>query len=240
MRFDEPVPADLRTVGQVGFRVRTKAENRVILRYFPVGPIQCNCIVLADERSREAIVVDPGDDADAITRALRDLDVNVTAVIATHAHIDHVGALAALKQATRAPAMLHEADVPLYENLAVQAAWLGVATPPLTSIDQFLKEGDRLNFGPHSLRVIHTPGHSPGSLSFVVNTQPETILSGDTLFAGSIGRTDLWGGSYAEIMRSILNKLIVLGDDAVVVPGHGPQTTIGTERRTNPFIVERA
>jgi hydroxyacylglutathione hydrolase len=220
------------------FPKRPKPAARMILRYFPVGPIQCNCIIMTDDRSRDTIVVDPGDEIDTIASALQDLEANVVAIVATHAHIDHVGAVAELKHRTKAPAMLHEADLPLYENIAAQAAWLGVPTPKVTKIDKFLKEGESLSFGAHTLRVIHTPGHSPGSVSFVVDSQPQTILSGDTLFAGSIGRTDLWGGSYNEIVRSIRNKLLVFQDDVVVVPGHGPQTTIGTERRTNPFIIQ--
>jgi hydroxyacylglutathione hydrolase len=224
---------------QGAFPRRTKPAARMILRYFPVGPIQCNCIIMIDDRSRDAIVVDPGDEIDTIASALQDLKANVVAAIATHAHIDHVAAIAELKQRTKAPAMLHEADLPLYENIAAQASWLGVPTPKVTKIDKFLKEGEILNFGAHALRVIHTPGHSPGSVSFVVDSEPETILSGDTLFAGSIGRTDLWGGSYNEIMRSIRTKLLVFQDDVVVVPGHGPKTTIGAERRTNPFIIQQ-
>jgi hydroxyacylglutathione hydrolase len=224
---------------QGAFPRRTKPAARMILRYFPVGPIQCNCIIMIDDRSRDAIVVDPGDEIDTIASALQDLKANVVAAIATHAHIDHVGAIAELKQRTKAPTMLHEADLPLYENIAAQASWLGVPTPKVTKIDKFLKGGEVLNFGAHVLRVIHTPGHSPGSVSFVVDSEPETILSGDTLFAGSIGRTDLWGGSYNEIMASIRNKLLIFNDDVVVVPGHGPKTTIGAERRTNPFIIQQ-
>lgn len=212
----------------------------MILKYFPVGPIACNCVILGDERTKAAIVVDPGDDVERITAVLRQYELSVAAIVATHAHIDHVGGLAALKQMTGAPILLHEADMPLYENIAVQAAWLGVPTPPVDEIDRYLTEGKPLDFGEHALHVIHTPGHSPGSVSFVLEEREPIILSGDTLFAGSIGRTDLWGGSFAEIMRSIRTKLLALDDKTVVIPGHGPQTTIGSERRTNPFIVQEA
>jgi hydroxyacylglutathione hydrolase len=236
MRFDKPVGSALRTTVQGGFAARTKLASRVMLRFFPVGPIACNCVIVADDRSKHAVVVDPGDDAEVIVHTLRELQLNPVALLATHAHIDHVGALAGVKSATAARAMLHEADVPLYENLAIHASWLGVSTPAVTKIDGFLDDGDVLTFGSHSLRVIHTPGHSPGSISFFIDGLQPTLLSGDTLFAGGIGRTDLWGGSFEQIMRSIKNKLLTLDDGVVVVPGHGPQTTIGTERRTNPFV----
>jgi hydroxyacylglutathione hydrolase len=217
-----------------------KPHYQVIIEYFPVGPIQCNCIIVADERTKEAIVVDPGDEVERISAALRRLGANVVAIVATHAHIDHVAALAELKTLIGVPVMLHEADLPLYENLAIQAAWLGVPTPPVTRIDRYLKEGERVDFGAHALRVIHTPGHSPGSLSFAAEGKTSVILSGDTLFAGGIGRTDLWGGSQREIMHSIRSKLLAFEDSTAVIPGHGPQTTIGVERRTNPFIIEQA
>ena len=185
-----------------------------------------------------AIVVDPGDDVGRIIDALKRHGLKVKAIIATHAHIDHVGALASLKQLTGAPAMMHEGDVPLYEHLAQQAAWLGVPTPSTTTLDRLLVEGQRIDVGGRALQVVHTPGHSPGSVSFVVDENIPTVLSGDTLFAGSIGRTDLWGGSFPEIIESIRRKLLTFPDEVVVVPGHGPLTTIGAERATNPFLVE--
>jgi glyoxylase-like metal-dependent hydrolase (beta-lactamase superfamily II) len=194
--------------------------------------------VLADERGRQAIVVDPGDEVERILAVLKKHGLTVGAIVATHAHIDHVGALASLKQLTGAPAMIHEGDVPLYEHLAEQAAWLGVAVPRSTTLDRYLKESQPLEFGACKLEVVHTPGHSPGSVSFIAEDVAPVVLSGDTLFAGSIGRTDLWGGSFDEIMRSIRGKLLAFDDNVIVVPGHGPQTTIGDERRTNPFLVE--
>jgi len=210
----------------------------LILEHFPVGPLQCNCVIIGDEQTKSAIVVDPGDDLEQIVDALKRHELKVKAIIATHAHIDHVGALAALKELSGAPAMMHEGDVPLYEHLAQQAAWLGVPTPSTTTLDRLLKEGERLDVGGRTLQVVHTPGHSPGSVSFVVDEVIPTVLSGDTLFAGSIGRTDLWGGSFPEIIESIRRKLLTLPDEVVVVPGHGPLTTIGAERATNPFLVE--
>ena len=208
----------------------------MIVEQFPVGPLQCNCIILGDETSKDAIVIDPGDEGDRIFAALQRHGLTVRAVVATHAHIDHVGALANLKKLTGAAAMIHEADVPLYEHLAEQAQWIGVPVPEVTTLDRYLRDGDRLAIGTRALDVLHTPGHSPGSLSFVLDDASPLVFAGDTLFAGSIGRTDLWGGSFPEIIESIRRKLLTLPDEAVVLPGHGPRTTIGTERETNPFL----
>ena len=225
-------------IGQGSFRCRTNTSPILILEHFPVGPLQCNCIIIGDEQTKNAIVVDPGDDVSRIVDALGRHDLKVKAIIATHAHIDHVGGLASLKQLTGAPAMIHEGDVPLYEHLAEQAEWLGVPTPSTTTLDRFLVEDERLDVGGHALHVLHTPGHSPGSVSFVLDETTPTVFSGDTLFAGSIGRTDLWGGSFPEIIESIRRRLLTFPNDVVVIPGHGPLTTIGTERTTNPFLVE--
>ncbi len=212
----------------------------MILEHFPVGPLQCNCVVIADEQTKQAIVVDPGDEVERIFDILKRHELTLRAIVATHAHIDHVGALASLKALTGAPAMIHEADAPLYEHLAEQAAWLGIAPPSTTTLDRFLQEGDRLAFGGRALDVLHTPGHSPGSVSFVLDEASPLVLSGDTLFAGSIGRTDLWGGSFTQIIESIRGKLLRFPDEVIVVPGHGPRTTIGAERESNPFLVEQA
>jgi glyoxylase-like metal-dependent hydrolase (beta-lactamase superfamily II) len=157
-------------------------------------------------------------------------------IIATHAHIDHVGGIEKLKRATGAAVLMHEADLPLYQNLALQAAWLGVRPPEAVEVDQFLKDGDAVNWGPHSLEVLHTPGHSPGSLCLHLPGAERRIFSGDTLFQSSIGRTDLWGGSFDQILRSIKNTLLPFPDATPVFPGHGPATTIGEERETNPFL----
>ena len=209
----------------------------MIVETLPVGALQCNCTILGDEQSRRALVIDPGDEVEAIAEILRRHNLTVAVIVATHAHIDHVGGLAALKDMTGAPAMLHEADVPLYEHMAEQAKWLGVATPPVTTLDGYLKDGLRIAFGGRAAEVIHTPGHSPGSCSFVVPERVPILFTGDTLFAGGIGRTDLWGGSFDEIIESIRKKLFEFGDDVIAVPGHGPKTSIGRERRTNPFLV---
>jgi hydroxyacylglutathione hydrolase len=208
----------------------------VIVEILPVGALQCNCVILGDEKSKTAIVVDPGDEIERIIAVLGKHGLSVCAIVATHAHIDHVGGFADLKELTGAKSMIHEADVPLYENLAMQAQWLGVEPPRMTTIDAMLNESAGVAFGASKLDVHHTPGHSPGSVSFVFPDVVPLLLSGDTLFSGSIGRTDLWGGSYDTIIASIRAKLLAMPDETVVIPGHGPTTTIGVERRSNPFL----
>lgn len=202
----------------------------------PVGMLACNCSILGDETAREAVVIDPGDDIEQISKILAKHDLRLKYIIATHAHIDHVGGIEKLKKATGAPVLMHKNDLPLYQSLAMQADWLGVEAPGITEVDQFLKEGDALRWGNLCLEVLHTPGHSPGSLSLHLPGENQRILSGDTLFQGSIGRTDLWGGSFDEILRSIHNRLLIFPDQTPVFPGHGAPTTIGEEREYNPFL----
>jgi glyoxylase-like metal-dependent hydrolase (beta-lactamase superfamily II) len=211
----------------------------VIIESFPVGALMCNCVIVGDEQSGEAIVIDPGDDVERIKELLDRHNFRVRAIVATHGHIDHVGGIARLKDLTGAPAMLHEADVPLYENIAVQAQWLGVPPPPTTQLDGHLRDAQGLDFGGQRLEVRHTPGHSPGSVSLVAPLDVPIVFAGDTLFAGSIGRTDLWGGSMDQILESIHTALLTMPDESVVLPGHGPRTTIGAERATNPFLGEK-
>jgi len=211
--------------------------ERLIVEHLPVGPLQCNCVIVGDPITKRALVVDPGDEVDRIAALLERHGLRVSALVATHAHIDHVGALAALKALSGAPAIMHEADLPLYRELAMQAEFLGVALPEATVIDRFVEDGARIEFGKRHASVEHTPGHTPGSISLVLAGAAPRVLSGDTLFSGSIGRTDLWGGSFEGIMRSIRTKLLALPDDTIVLPGHGPETTIGIERRSNPFLV---
>lgn len=209
----------------------------MILETFPVGPLHCNCVIIADERSKDALVLDPGDEIERVFETLERHGLKARAIAATHGHIDHVGGFAELKRLTGAPAFLHDADHPLYEELAMQAQWLGIAPPSVTPLDGGLDEAKGLDVGGVRFDVKHTPGHSPGSVSLIVPLETPLLLSGDTLFAGSIGRTDLWGGSFDEIIRSIRAKLLTLPDETVVIPGHGPRTTIGIERRTNPFLI---
>ena len=207
----------------------------MIVDVLVVGPLQCNCVILGDVASKTAIVVDPGDEVDRIVEALARHEMRAVAIVATHAHIDHVGGIAELKARTGAPALLHHADVPLYEALAEQAEWLGVVPPAVAKLDGTLDVTTELAVGTSPVTVLHTPGHSPGSVCFRIADQ-RLVLSGDTLFAGSIGRTDLWGGSFEQIIASIRSQLLALPDETNVIPGHGPATTIGQERRSNPFL----
>jgi len=208
----------------------------MIHEILPVGMLACNCSIVGDENTGEAVVIDPGDETERVQEVLAKHKLRAKYIVATHAHIDHVGGLEQLKRATAAAVLMHAADLPLYQNLAVQAEWLGLLPPNVVEVDQFLKEGDALHFGPFGLEVLYTPGHSPGSLSLHLPGVHERIFSGDTLFQGSIGRTDLWGGSYHKILRSIRDRLLVFPDDTPVYPGHGSPTTIGQERETNPFL----
>jgi hydroxyacylglutathione hydrolase len=257
----------------------------------PVGMLQCNCSIIGDPVTREALVVDPGDEVTRILDLLGRHKLTVKAIVSTHAHIDHVGGLSKLHQYTGAPVLMHRDDLPLYHAMDVQAAFLGVLPPELTDVDQLLKEGDVLRWGGFEAQVIHTPGHTPGSVSLylphdagkvtvagvpkkvtakdeagdetatasllkkpvdrhgseetavpdeseriVPRARAPQVFSGDTLFAGSIGRTDLWGGSMEQIMESLRTKLMHLPDETIVHPGHGPVTTIGNERHLNPFL----
>lgn len=210
----------------------------MIVATVPVGLLQCNCTILGDPASGEALVVDPGDEADKVGAALRRHGLRCTAIVNTHAHIDHVGANHPLKQATGARLLLHEADLPLYDNLRAQSEWLGgvIPEPVRADLDAHLQQGDRVRAGGVVVEVLHTPGHTPGSVCFHLEGAEPLLLSGDTLFAGSIGRTDLWGGDFAQEIASIRTRLLTLDDSTRVIPGHGPETTIGRERRYNPFL----
>jgi len=210
----------------------------MIHEIIPVGLLACNCSILGDENSGDAVVIDPGDEIDRVQEILARHNLRVKYIVATHAHIDHVGGIEQLKLATGAAVLMHQADLPLYQNVGMQAKWLGVAAPGVVEVDQFLKEGDKLRCGALALDVLHTPGHSPGSLSLHCSGGQQRIFSGDTLFQGSIGRTDLWGGSLQELLRSISSRLLVFPDEMPVFPGHGDPTTIGEEREHNPFLRE--
>ena len=276
-----------------GLPALNAAQESLIHITIPVGMLQCNCSIIGDPLTREAIVVDPGDEVTRILDLLGRRRLTVKAIVSTHAHIDHVGGLSKLHQYTGAPVLMHRDDLPLYQAMEMQASFLGVLPPDLTEVDQLLKEGDILRWGSLEAQVIHTPGHTPGSVSLYLphdegkvsltdkdaksrstanaeggdgaekavesndsggsdsrsrNSFSESrdsekheirvpqLLAGDTLFAGSIGRTDLWGGSMDEIMESLRGKLMQLPDATIVHPGHGPMTTIGRERETNPFL----
>lgn len=208
----------------------------LIHEVLPVGWLQCNCHVVGDPVTREAIVVDPGDEPEQILAVLRKHNFKVKQIVITHAHPDHVGGAAKLKAATGAPVLMHPDDLWLLENVPMQCAAFGFPAPPAVTLDQPLRAGDELRWG-EGLRAqaLHTPGHTPGSLCLYLPEQ-RFLLAGDTLFAGSIGRTDLWGGSTESILRSIHTHLLALDDATVVFPGHGPETTIGAERKRNPFL----
>ena len=210
----------------------------MIVRTFPVGPLQCNCTVIGDEATKQAIVVDPGDEPETVLAALRAEGLTCKAILITHTHLDHVGGNQAVKDATGARLMLHEADLPLYDNLKAQAEWMGgmLQAPIRAEVDEHVHQGDLVKAGALSAEVLHTPGHTPGSLCFRLGGDQPLVLSGDTLFAGSIGRTDLWGGDFDQEIASIKNRLLALDDKTRVIPGHGPETTIGRERLKNPFL----
>jgi glyoxylase-like metal-dependent hydrolase (beta-lactamase superfamily II) len=204
---------------------------------FPVGPFGCNCSIVADEASKTAIVIDPGGDFDEIAALLAQHQLRVTAIVHTHTHIDHVGATPALQRLSGAGAHIHEADRLLYDMLPVQAALLGVPQVERCDMEGSLNDGAAFSFGRFELGVIHTPGHTPGSVSFSLATPKGPLLfSGDTLFRRSIGRTDLWGGDHDQILESIQRRLLTLADETIVIPGHGPQTTIAAERSGNPHL----
>ena len=206
----------------------------MIHEILPVGLLQCNCSIFGDEQSREAIVIDPGDNIDDILAILEKHALRVKAIVITHAHIDHIGGAAKLKAATGAPVLMNQDDQELYDHLDVQASWLGMETPSRTAIDDAARDGDVLTLGPAEFRVLHTPGHTQGSISLWIPAENK-LIAGDTLFRDSIGRTDLPGGNPRQILRSIEDKLLGLPEETVVVPGHGPNTTIGREKERNPF-----
>ena len=210
----------------------------MIHKILPVGMLACNCHIVGDETSGEALVIDPGDEVERIQQVLASHKLKVKLIVATHAHIDHVGGLAELQKFTGAPVLMHQEDMPLYQNLAMQAAWVGMEAPAVIEVSGFLRDGDALRWGAFNAEVIATPGHSPGSLSLYMPGDDGRLFSGDTLFQGSIGRTDLWGGDFRQIINSIRQRLLALPDATPVFPGHGPATTIGVERESNPFLLQ--
>ncbi|MFO0593043.1 MAG: MBL fold metallo-hydrolase [Polyangiaceae bacterium] len=204
---------------------------------FPTGPLGCNCSLVVDPQSKQAIVVDPGGDFDEIQRRLQKAEAKVVAIVHTHTHIDHVGATAPLQAWTSAPAQIHEADRFLYDMLPVQAAMIGIDQPETCELEGSLVDDRVIHAGAVAMQVLHTPGHTPGSCTFVAKLgNAQVAFAGDTLFRRSIGRTDLWGGDSDLILRSIKNKLYSLDEATKVITGHGPSTTIGEERRGNPFV----
>ena len=208
-------------------------QSQFVIRTFPVGPLQCNCSVIGDSISGRALVIDPGGDADQILALVKELDLTVVAIIHTHAHLDHILAAGEIKKATGAPIFLHESDQFLWDLVDQQCAMFGVPPVTLPDPDHYLKDDQALECCGGV--AIHTPGHTPGSVSFWFE-QYKTLIAGDTLFSGSIGRTDLPGGDFDQIVTSIKERIYSLDDEAVVVTGHGPNTTIGSEKVTNGFV----
>lgn len=200
-----------------------------------VGPLQCNCSVVGDESSRQAMVIDPGDDISEIMAIVEKHGLTVKQIVITHAHIDHVGGAMKLKKLTGAPILLNQNDETLLKMLSIQATWIGVAPPENVVVDQHIGDADTLRAGSLEASVIHTPGHTEGSVCLYFPAEGK-LIAGDTLFAGSIGRTDLPGGDTRKILTSLHTRVLALPDETIVIPGHGELTTIGEERETNPFL----
>jgi hydroxyacylglutathione hydrolase len=209
----------------------------MIHEILPVGPLRCNCSIIGDDATREAMVIDPGDDISKIVAILQKHNLSVKQIVITHAHIDHVGGAMKLRALTGAPIFLNQDDYTLLKMLDVQAAWLGMAAPEAVEIDQSPTHGDSLRTGSLVSTVLHTPGHTQGSICLYFPAEKK-LIAGDTLFAGSIGRTDLPGGSFEKIIGSLKGHLLALPDETVVIPGHGALTTIGDERESNPYLQE--
>jgi hydroxyacylglutathione hydrolase len=221
-------------------------KRKLIHEILPVGWLQCNCSIVGDPETKECVVIDPGDEVERILQVIARHDLKVRAIVNTHAHIDHVGGLRKMREVTGAPVEMHSADLELYRMLDVQAAMMGIPPPEMTEVDILLREGDAVRWGAYAAEVMHTPGHTPGSICLHLPavagagqgrvSEAGLLFAGDTLFAGSIGRTDLWGGSFEQLLLSLRSKLLALPDATIVYPGHGPSTSIGRERRSNPFL----
>jgi hydroxyacylglutathione hydrolase len=211
----------------------------MIHEILPVGPLQCNCSILGDEHTHEAIVVDPGDDIPRILALLAKHNLTVKQILITHAHIDHIAGAHRLKQITGAPILVHQNDLSQIKMMDEQAKWLGIPTPTVDNPDDTLDDGKLITIGSGETAltgsILHTPGHTQGSVCLYLPTQ-SLLLAGDTLFAGSVGRTDLPGGNTNQLLRSIHDRLLTLPDEVKVIPGHGPATTISDERLDNPFL----
>lgn len=218
----------------IGFRIRS-----MVIVSFPVGALACNCSILGDETAGEAIVIDPGDEVGRIARVLTENGLKLKQILVTHGHIDHVGGAVRLKRLTGAPILMNENDLPLLAMMGTQAGWLGMETPETAPPDENLADGLVVGFSRCPAQVMHTPGHSPGSVCLYF-APISLLVAGDTLFQGSIGRTDLPGGNFAQIIDSIQMRLMALPDETRVLTGHGPETTVGAERRNNPFLFGRS
>jgi hydroxyacylglutathione hydrolase len=210
-------------------------SNQVIHKTVVVGPLQCNCAVLVCPKTLEAVVIDPGDEPEKIIRNL-DPGIRVKYLLHTHAHFDHIGGTEGVKAVTQGVVCLHQEDEMIYKNLPMQGRMFGMTFSEAPAIEKYIVDNEELNFGEQTLEVIHTPGHSPGSVCFRLKGIEEKVFSGDTLFRQSVGRSDLWGGDHSLLIRSIKSRLMVLDEEIRVFPGHGPATRIGEEKRKNPFL----
>ncbi len=208
----------------------------MIHEIFPVGPLQCNCSIIGDENTREGMVIDPGDDISDVLAIVQKHNLKIKQIVITHAHIDHIGGAMKLRALTGAPILLNQNDYALLKMLDIQATWIGVPDPGKVEIDHSVTTGETVSAGAHTAHVLHTPGHTEGSICLYFENEKK-LIAGDTLFAGSIGRTDLPGGDMQKIMRSLHGTVLSLPDETIVVPGHGESTTIGEERESNPFLV---
>jgi len=211
----------------------------VLLREtFPAGPLQCNCTILACADTKDAVVVDPGGELEKIAQIVRHYDLTVRAIIHTHAHLDHIYGTRGVKEAHGGSICLHKGDLFLYDGAQVQGQMFGLHVDPVAPVDRFVEHGDTIEFGKRNALVVHTPGHTPGSVCFEVHASGEKplLFAGDTLFRRSVGRTDLPGGDTKTLARSIKERLYTRDLDALVIPGHGPTTTLGDEARANPFV----
>ncbi len=210
--------------------------TKLHIETFPVGRLQCNCSIIACPDTKEAIIVDPGGDAPQIKAKVKAAGLTVKYLIHTHAHFDHIGATAELRRDLGARILLHPEDNFLYDNIQMQGQLFGMRLAPTLPVDEKLSDEMSVNFGKHQSVVLHTPGHTPGSVCFHLKDQESHLFSGDTLFKGSVGRTDLWGGSAETLMKSIKNRLLPLDDSTTIYPGHGPVSTLWHEKKRNPFL----
>lgn len=208
----------------------------MIVDSIPVGPFQCNCYLIGDEKAGTGIVIDPGDEGEAVLEMVSKHALTITDIIITHAHLDHVSGVDVVRKATNAVVHMSRNDMPLFEIIPSQGALFGLRVKRPGDPEKFVTQNQLIRAGSMALRVIETPGHTPGSVSLLVEGEKGLLFTGDTLFAGSIGRTDLWGGSYEQIIESIVTRLLPLGTDVLVYPGHGESTSLGEEREYNPFL----
>jgi len=213
------------------------AEDKMIHQTIVVGPLECNCALLACEKTKEAIIIDPGEQADKIIAAVEKAGLSVKYLVHTHAHFDHIGGTKGVREVLPAAICLHRADEQIYQNLPLQGKMFGFAFDAAPPVEKWIEDEETLLFGECRATVIHTPGHSPGSICLRVRDEKEEkLFSGDTLFQMSIGRSDLWGGDQSQLLKSVRERIFTLDGEMPVYPGHGASTRIGDEKLHNPFF----